>query len=199
MRRTGHICVMPAVLLLAGCSLLLPPKSEPAKAVLSKIPDDVPHERRHAATLLVLLPEASPAYDTTRMAYSVRLYQVAYFRDNEWAETPAQMLQSLLVRTMQRTGFFRAILTPPETGGRSYELRTKILDLVQDYTASPPVLRVALRVRLLGASGQLIAGREIDLRQAMREATPYAGVIAANDALAKMLRGVARFVLDSVH
>jgi len=62
------------------------------------MPDDVPHEPGRAATLLVLLPEISPAYDTARMAYSVKLYQLAYFRDNEWAETPAQMIQPLLVQ-----------------------------------------------------------------------------------------------------
>ena len=195
MRRIRLACITLAVLLLAGCSLLLPPRPEPAKAVLSEVPDDVPHGRRHAANLLVLLPEASPAYDTTRMAYSVKRYEVAYFRDHEWAGTPPRMVQPLLVWTLQRTGFFRAILSPPETADIGYSLRTSILDLVQDYTVTPPVLRLSLRFQLLGASGRPIAGREIKVQEAMREATPYAGVIAANDALAKVLRVAARFVL----
>jgi len=158
------------------------------------MPDDVPHELGRAATLLVLLPEISPAYDTARMAYSVKL---AYFRDNEWAETPAQMIQPLLVQTLQRTGFFRAILTPPETARTSYVLRAKVLELVQDHTISPPVLRLALRLELLGGSGRPIAGRDIAVQETMREATPYAGVIAANHALAKVLRMAAQFVLTS--
>lgn len=37
----------------------------------------------------------------------------------------------------------------------------------------------------------------ITVQQPMREAAPYAGVIAANGALSKALRDVARFVLDS--
>jgi len=161
------------------------------------MPDDVPHEPGRAATLLVLLPENSPAYDTARMAYSVKLYELAYFRDNEWAETPAQMIQPLLVQTLQRTGFFRAILTPPETARTSYVLRAKVLELVQDHTISPPVLRIALRLDLLGGSGRPIAGRDIAVQETMREATPYAGVIAANHALAKVLRMAAQFVLTS--
>src|SRR5206468_8140881 len=130
----------------AGCSLLLPPRPEPIRAILSGIPEDVPHERRHAATLLVLPPETSPAYDTTRMAYTARPYQLAYFRDHEWAETPGQMIQPLLVHTLQQTGFFRAILMPPASGPNNYVFRTEILELVQDYAVIPPVLRLALRL-----------------------------------------------------
>ncbi|HSU06262.1 MAG TPA: ABC-type transport auxiliary lipoprotein family protein [Acetobacteraceae bacterium] len=198
MNRLALAAIALAASLLPGCSLLLPPKPEPVKAILSEVPNDLPHERRHAASLLILTPETSPAYDTTRMAYSVKLYQIAYFRDNEWAETPAQMIQPLLVQTLQRTGLFRAILTPPETGRTDYTLRTNIVNLVQDYTVNPPVLRLAFRLQLLGASGRLIAGREITVQETMRDATPYAGVIAANDAVGKALRIAAGFVLNSV-
>lgn len=199
MRRMWLPCIAVATFSLSGCSLFLPPRPEPAKAILSEVPDDVPRERRHAATLLVLLPEASADYDTARMAYSVKPYEIAYFRDNEWAETPPQMIQPLLVRTLQRTGFFRAILTPPEIGGASYSLATSIQELIQDYTASPPMLRLALRVQLFSSSGRLVAGREIGVREPMHGATPYAGVIAANHALSKVLREAARFVLASAH
>lgn len=187
-----------AGLSLSSCSLLLPPKPEPVRALLSEVPNDLPHQRRHAVSLLILLPDTSPAYDTTRMAYSAKLYQLAYFRDNEWAETPAQMMQPLLVQTLQRTGFFRAILTPPETGPIDYTLRTILLELVQDYTITPPVLRLGFRLQLLGPSGRLIAGREISVQETMREATPYAGVLAANDAVAKALRETALFVMGSL-
>jgi hypothetical protein len=72
------------------------------------------------------------------MAYTVKPYQLAYYRDNQWAETPAQMIQPLLVRTLQQTGFFQAILSPPDSGHASYALRTEIMELTQDYTGIPP-------------------------------------------------------------
>jgi cholesterol transport system auxiliary component len=195
-----RICLLRSVLassLLTGCSLLSPPRSESVTAVLSKVPDHVPRESGHASTLLVLLPETSPIYDTTRMAYSERSYQLAFFRDNEWGGTPAQMIQPLLVQTLQQTGFFRAILSPPESGSSSYALRTQILELVQDHTVTPPVLRLALRLQLFDASGRPVAGREITEQETMRDTTPYAGVIAANDALAKALGEAAQFVMKA--
>ena len=39
---------------------------------------------------------------TTQMAYSTEAYQIAYFAKNEWAETPSQMIQPLIVKTPYR-------------------------------------------------------------------------------------------------
>jgi cholesterol transport system auxiliary component len=198
MMRFCFICAAVAVPWLVGCSLLLPPKSEPVTAILNKLPDRVPTRAARRDTLLVRLPETSAAYDTPRMAYSVRAYQLAYFRDNQWAGTPAQMIQPLLVRTMQQTGFFRAVLSPPASEPASYALRIEILELIQDHTAAPPVLRVKLRLQLFDASGRPIAGQEIVEQETMADAVPYAGVVAANDAVAKALRDAAQFVMSTV-
>ncbi len=197
MRRLFLWIAPAAVSLLAGCSLVSPPKSEPATALLSKVPDNIPHEAGDESTLLVLRPEVSAAYNTTRMAYSVKPYQLAYYRDNQWAATPAQMIQPLLVQTLQQTGMFRAIMSPPESGHPNYALRTEIMELVQDYAAGPPVLKLALHVELLNASGQAVADREISKQEPMRDSTSYAGVNAANDALANALREAAQFVMSA--
>jgi cholesterol transport system auxiliary component len=186
-----------APVLLAGCSLLPPPQSEPATSILSKVPDQVPFEPGHASTLLVQRPEISSAYDTTRMAYTVKPYEIAYYRDNQWADTPAQMIQPLLVRTLQQTGFFQAILSAPDPGHTSYVLRTEIMELTQDYTRSPPLMRLTLHLRLFDESGRAVAEREITERETMQAATSYAGVNAANEALAKALRGAAEFVMSA--
>jgi cholesterol transport system auxiliary component len=172
-------------------------KSEPVTAILDKVPELIPARAVSPATLLVRFPETSAAYDTTRMAYSMRPYQLAYFRDNQWAETPAEMIQPLLVRTLRQTDFFRAILSQPGSGPPDYTLRTEILELIQDHTAIPPTLRLRLRLQLFDASGQPIAGHDIVEQERMRDAVPYAGVVAANDAMAKALRETAQFVISS--
>jgi cholesterol transport system auxiliary component len=198
MRRVCRICMAFAIPWVVGCSLLPPPKSDPVTAILDKSPDRVPTGIGHPTVLLVGLPETSAAYDTTRMVYSVRTHQLAYFRDNQWAATPARMIQPLLVRTLQQTGVFRAILIAPETGASSYSLRTEIFELIQDHTVTPPVLRLQLHLQLFDAAERPIAGRDIIEQERMREAVPYAGVIAANDAVVKALREAAQFVVGSV-
>ena len=55
-----------------------------------------------------------------------------------------------------------------------------------------------MRVQLLdGATRKVLASREIDANEPMREKSPYAGVVAANDAAARLLRDIAQFVIDT--
>lgn len=199
-RRTVSVGIAVAALAvtgLAGCALLSPAESPVVTAVLQKMPVELPRREPRPVTLLVFPPEAKRSYDTTQMAYTVRPYQVAYFSRHRWVETPPQMLQSLLVRTLESTGYFAVILTPPSTGRYTYALRTELLELAQDFTTQPAELRLSLRLRLSdGAADRVVATRDISLREPMQEATPYAGVVAANDATAKALREAARFVLE---
>jgi cholesterol transport system auxiliary component len=181
----------------SSCALLSPAKIETKKQVLNKIPPALPQQETRAITLLVFPPETKPIYDTTQMAYTIRPYQVAYFSRHEWSETPSRMLQPLLVRTLQNTHYFRAVLTPPYSGRYTYSLRTEILELTQDFTSEPATLQLSLRLQLSNdAANRVIATKEISLREPMQQRTPYAGVVAANDATAKALQKVAEFVLE---
>jgi cholesterol transport system auxiliary component len=47
-----------------------------------------------------------------------------------------------------------------------------------------------------GASGAVVATKDVSVREPMQQKTPYAGVVAGNDATAKALLELARFVLE---
>jgi cholesterol transport system auxiliary component len=182
---------------LPGCALLSPANVEMTTATLDKMPQQLPHLNAHPATLLVFPPEATAIYDTTRMAYTLRPYEVAYFSHHQWGEKPSRMLQTLLVRTLATTGYFSAVLTPPYTDSYTYALHTEILELVQDFTPEPPTLRLSLHLQLRDdVAGRLVATRDILLREPMQQKAPYAGVVAANEAMAKALLEIAAFVLE---
>lgn len=187
----------PGVALLSGCALLSPARIDITKNVLDASPLELPSQSPHPATLLVLVPEADPVYATTRMAYTTQAYQVAYFSQNEWVATPSQMIQPMLVETLRRTHYFSEVLSPPDFGHHTFALRSEILDLKQDFTSEPAVLELTIRFSLSReATNQVIATRELSARQPMREKTPAAGVIAANEATAKLLGELATFVIE---
>jgi cholesterol transport system auxiliary component len=178
-----------------SCALLTPATVETRKEMLTKMPVDLPEGKTHPTTLLVFAPETSAVYDTTQMAYAIRPHQIAYFSRTEWGQRPPQMLHPLLVQTLEKAGYFRAVVTPPYMGHYTHALRTEILTLQQDFTSEPATLRLTLRVQLVAqANNQVIATKEIDLREPMREKTPHGGAVAANDAMAKALKEVAEFV-----
>jgi len=183
----------------ASCSLLPPSAVEARKEALTKLPAELPHGKTHPGTLLVLAPEAVPLYDTVQMAYQLRPYEIAYFSQTEWAQRPVLILQPLLVRMLQDGAYFRAVATPPFMGHYTHALRTEIVTLLQDFTAEPPTLQLTLRFQLVAAAGgDPVATKEINVREPMREKSPYAGAVAANDATAKALRELAEFVQAQV-
>jgi cholesterol transport system auxiliary component len=191
------ILVALCVSISSSCGLLSPVKIETKKNVLNKIPIDLPKEKSRAASLSVLIPETKPIYDTTQMAYTIQPYQIAYFSQNEWGETPSQMIQPLIVQTIQNTNYFSAVLSQPHFGRHTYALRTEILELKQDFTSNPATLELAMRFQLSReATNQIIATKEFSVREPMLEKTPYAGVVAANDATARLLRELASFIVE---
>ena len=193
--RTAMVAV--CLSLFSGCALLSPVKIETKKNVLNKVPIDVPSEKTRPATLLVLAPETNAIYDTTQMAYTTEAYQIGYFSQNEWAETPSQMIQPLIVQTIRNTRYFSEVVSPPHFGRHTFALRTEIQELKQDFTSDPATLQLAMRFDLSReATNKVTATKELSVQEPMREKTPYAGVVAANDALAKLLRELAKFIVD---
>jgi cholesterol transport system auxiliary component len=194
---TRRRAVLLACIALPGCAVMVPPEHAMATALLDQLPSELPPGRRRAQPLLVYPPETRPVYDTTQMAYQERAHQVAYFARNQWGETPSQMLQPLLLRTLERTQAFPAVLVPPYTGSGTPALHTEVAELVQDFTQDAPVLRLTLRVQMVDeTSGRVLGTRDIALREAMQEKAPYAGVQAANKAVVQALREIAAFVLE---
>ena len=186
-----------AIIFLAGCSVFPPTTSPARKQILSALAETVPQRATRPMTLMVLMPQTRPLYDTLQMAYTSKPYQIDFYSQYEWGETPAQMLQPLLVKTLEDTHAFASVLTPSIHAPYTYTLQTEITELIQDYTTVPATLRLSLRLYLNdGASNKTIASKEISLRDPMNDRTPEAGVTAANTATAKALHEIAEFVLD---
>jgi len=193
----GRAALIACLVFSSGCTLFSPVNIDTKKNVLNNIPLDLPSERTHSATLLVLAPDTMPAYATTQMAYSIQAYQIAYFSKNEWAETPSQMIQSLIVKTLRNTHYFNEVLSPPYFGRHTFVLHTEILELKQDFTSEPAMLQLAMRIYLSReATNQVVATKELSVREPMSERNPYAGVVAANEAMPKLLRELAKFVVE---
>jgi cholesterol transport system auxiliary component len=132
------------------------------------------------------------------MAYSTEVFQIGYFSKNEWAETPSQMLQPLIVQTLRNTHYFSEVLSPPYFPGHTFNLGIEILELKLDFTSEPATFNLAIRISLTrNATNEVVGTRELSVRQPMPEKTPYAGVMAANEAMPKLLREVAEFVIKN--
>jgi ABC-type uncharacterized transport system auxiliary subunit len=180
-----------------GCANPLAPVAAPAAFVIDRVPVDVPKARRTRGVMVVRAPTCRPVYDTLRMAYRVRGHETGFYARHEWAERPPRMLHPLLVRTLEGTHCCRAVLAFPPGTSEDFVLGTSVDELLQDFTADPPLLRFALRIELFGRDGPLLA-REVAQDMPIASRNAEAGVAAANAAVAQALHTVAQLVVDAL-
>lgn len=189
-----------SIAILTACSILSPVKTEPSdRYVLNKTPAYISTKKSRPITLLVTEPEARPIYNTTKMAYSIKPYQISYFAHHEWAETPAQMLQPLILQTLRDTHYFRTLVVPPYTGRYDYTLNIQLLELRQDFTHRIPILKMAVQAQIIRMStNRIIATQQFTSCQVIPRSNPYGGVFAANRATTIILRQIANFCLANM-
>ena len=184
--------------MLTSCSMLSPVQAEPESSyTLNTVPKTGIKKSRSHRTLLVTMPEILPAYDTVRMAYTTKPYEISYFANNRWIATPSQMLLPLIVQTLQNTHYFHAVINPPVVSRYHYVLNTKILELQQNFMYKPARLTFVMQAQLIKIdTNELIASKQFSVTEFLTAPTPYAGVRAANKAEAKILTQLSQFVIQ---
>ena len=84
--------------------------------------------------------------------------------------------------------------------GADLRLDSRLLYLQQVCRLNPSELQLALRVTLTEvASARVVASQTLRVGEAIEARTPYAGVEAANRAVARLLSALQRFLRQHVH
>lgn len=178
-----------ALLALGACTQFQPVKNEPPKLfALQAEFDRVPAAQSASLTLAVNAPRAAPGYDSPRMVYVRKSYELESFAKNQWVDTPARMLAPLLVRALEGGGRFRAVVQAPSPVAADLRLDTEIVRLQQEFIAQPSRVHLTLRAQLVDVkSARVLASREFDVVEDAASEDPYGGVIAANRAVRRVL------------
>lgn len=182
------------IAMLSSCALA--PASPPPTHTYLLAPD-LPQPTSPAPsgpTLLISVPRAVPGYDTRRMAYTHRPYELNYFARNEWVAPPALMLQPIFIRAFEASGHFQSVVPDDLRVLADLRLDTQILRLVQDFSVQPSQGHIVLQARLINiANGREVANRIFEAREPAPEEEPYGGVVALNRALEHILREMVTF------
>jgi cholesterol transport system auxiliary component len=145
-----------------------------------------------SAILLITQPKPQAGFDTARMAYLLRPYEVNYYAFNHWADTPARLLHRIMVENLDKTGLWRAVVQTPGSVPAQYRLDCDNLVLDQQFFARPSRVRLALRAQLVDLkTSALLASRYFELFEVAPSDDPYGGVLAANQAAEKLMMEMA--------
>ncbi len=151
-------------------------------------------------TLLISMPNAAPGFDIPMLMYSKGGYELEYYTEARWVDTPARMLLPLLVYRLEATGLFKAVLSAA-TSPIAAELRldTEIVRLQHLRKTYPYPTRLVLRVQLLDMDAhQVIATQVFKIEKNAPSDSAEGGMFAAQDAVALVLKKLENFVAEQL-
>ena len=187
------------LLMIAGCSLGPTETTAPRSYFLNpEISWKNPHgssERSGTAVLLITQPKAQAGFDTERMAYLLRPYEVNYYAFNQWADTPARLLHRVIVENLDKSGMWSAVLQSPGAVPAQYRLDLDNLILEQQFFSQPSRVRLSVRAQIIETKKPaILATRSFEVLEATPTEDAYGGVLAANQAAAKLLIEIAAWL-----
>jgi cholesterol transport system auxiliary component len=159
----------------------------------------IPEVKPGGGILVVNVPVAQPGFDTPRMAYTQRPYEVSYYATHQWADPPARMLTPLLVQALEQTGYWRAITSMPTSVRGDHRVDIDQLELVQTFLQKPSRVRVALRIQIIRLPEYLVLGtRQFEMVEEASNDDAYGGAVAANRAVERLVNEVAGWLSGCV-
>lgn len=189
--------------LLSSCALGPSETSAPRSYLLKpEISWKNPHgysERSGTAVLQIAQPKPQAGFDTARMAYLPRPYELNYYAYNQWADTPARMLQQIMVENLDKSGRWRAVLPAPAMVPAHYRIECDNLVLEQQFFSRPSRMRLALRAQIVDVKqARLLASQSFELFETAPSDDFYGGVQAANRAVEKFLVALAGWIDSAI-
>lgn len=184
--------VMCALLALTAAGCLSPRTDSSAIHTYQLSLDGWPTEARSSKVdgpvLLVSQPQAEPGFETQRMVYVKRPYELEYYAVNQWVDTPARMFGPLMVQALNQNDAWRAVILLPSSIRGDYRLDTHGFLLQQEFFQQPSRVRVMVRTQLVDLRGStILSTRAFEVVENATSENPYGGVQAANRAVASLL------------
>ena len=151
-------------------------------------------------TLLISMPIAAPGFDTLALMYSNDGYELAYYTEAQWIDTPARMLLPLLVHRLETTRLFQTVLSDVISPIHAdLRLDTEILRMQHLRKTYPYPLRFVLRAQLVDLENRyVIATQVFKIETNAPSDSAEGGMFAAKDAVALMLKELEKFVREQL-
>jgi len=185
--------VIVAILLLGACALPMVGVQDPGIAQHRYILEWRPSQTarvppRKAPSLLVSPIRARPPYSSSDMLYMSRANELNAFAYHSWADSPAHMLQPLLVLSAEHSGLFRLVVPAGNQVITDLRLDSQLLHLRQVFESDQCRVELAIRIELNDvANANPLGSRLFDYREPCDAASPQGGMATANRVVARFL------------
>ena len=175
-------------LLISGCAGLPQSSNAPLSTYLLEAPQVDAKSNPNAPSLAIRTPTAAPGYTTADMLYIDTPHQLDHFARHQWADAPARMIDNILVQQLDNSGLFSRVTPYSLRIHSDLRLETELIRLHQSFLQKPSQIELTLRAGLIdNRTNHPLGIHQFELTIPSPEETPYGGVIAANQAVEKLM------------
>jgi cholesterol transport system auxiliary component len=188
--------------LVAACSPLgaLRTAAQPLEAYTLTPAAFQPGTAATARHLLVEPPAASAAIDTDRILVMPSPLQVQYLPGARWVDSAPDLMQALIVETLQNTGAFRFVTRTTTGPFPDYTLLGELLEFQAEATGDPQVplqVRVTMSLALVREDDRaIVSSRRVTASRAVASGQTSDVVTAFDAATDQVLAETAAWVLS---
>lgn len=199
--RLAHVVCGLLALTAAGC---LSPRTDSSgihtyQLSLDEWPGEARSVKLDGPVLLVSQPQAEPGFETPRMVYVKRPYELEYYAVNQWSDTPVRMFGPLMVQALSQNDTWRAVIPLPSSVRGDYRLDTHGFLLQQEFLQQPSRVRVMVRTQLVDLKeSTILSTKAFEVVENATSENPYGGVQAANRAVAGLLAQIGSWLRQCV-
>ncbi|MCC7413975.1 MAG: membrane integrity-associated transporter subunit PqiC [Gammaproteobacteria bacterium] len=143
---------------------------------------------REGPVVVVAAPLVATGYDGTGIVYSRDAAVLERYGYSEWVGAPGGMLWSALLRALESSGTFSAVLRPSTPARADLRLDPELIELRHAYRDGTGEGRIRLRATLVAVgTGAVVFTRTYAASAPAAASGPAAGVAAINAALTQVL------------
>ncbi|EKV28094.1 hypothetical protein C882_1095 [Caenispirillum salinarum AK4] len=172
------------VLVLAGCSSVIPGEGERPETYRVTAPDVAAASAAPGARLVVEAPSAAPGLATDRIAVWRDPRHLQYYADSRWVEDAPEMVRAIMLEAFRSTRALGAVGRRSVELDPTHRLHTRLSDFESGYEAGAaiPTVRVEIAADLLAEPGGDVVGQTTATARATPADESVGAVIAAFDA-----------------
>lgn len=150
---------------------------------------------KDAPPVLVYPIQSSSIYDTPRIAYQIKPFEIAYYVKNEWANSPRHMLFPIVIAILEDGGQFSAVVNTSSGVFARWALETELLELLHRYDDDSSEVSLRMRLQLVDLDNKtVVATKTLQFVQPVASNDPLGAVIATNKIIPKLKKEMQQFL-----
>lgn len=185
--------LLPVFFVLAACSLLKPVElPQVQKYVFSVGPQTNLSNNKHKVLAINIINNSS-IFNTEKIIYTIRPRQIGAFVKHEWADTPAKLLEPVILNRLLQSHVHPVLNNFP--GNAQYILVIQIIKLQQNYYSDAAYAQVQIKADLINNKTKLlISSLNFSGEKQMQAKNPVSGVHTINDLISDFSQQLLVFV-----